>query len=111
MNIENSITNNQWNKLVWAVKRHVASEPEINDDRIYVYESKRQTGIYDNYDYCYSPGLIFSKGMLYAWSNSEQHKAPITFNTGMTIAENFFNDTGVHTAESIVCDYVMDNNL
>jgi hypothetical protein len=109
MNTDHNITDSQWHDLVNAVETHV-SEATINKDRIYTYEDNKRTGIYDNYDYCYSPGLILESGKLFAWSNSELNKAPISFSTGLNIAQNFFNEKGSEIAEEIVCNYVMDNN-
>jgi hypothetical protein len=104
----NIITNEQWNSLIFSVETH-ATTNNIASERVYVVQQTNgSSGIYDNYDHCYSPGLCFEKGMLYAWSNSEQEKAPINFSTGEKIAENFFNEIGSETAEDIVCNYVMD---
>ena len=43
-------------------------------------------------------------------SCTEQAHAPIDFETGLHIANNFFNVEGSMIAEEIVCDYVMDGN-
>ena len=37
-------------------------------------------------------------------------RAPITFEEGMQIAQNFFNEYGGQMAEEIVCEWVMNGN-
>ena len=36
--------------------------------------------------------------------------APVSFEKGMQIARNFWNEFGSQMAEEIVCEYVMDGN-
>ena len=119
--MENIITLNQWEKLIAEVQTHVAKSNQP-DDVIYTSveksksKSKSRHCIYDNYDRYYSPGLDFviedsnDKGRLTVYNGSEMAYAPITFEEGLQIAQNFFNEYGGQMAEEIVCDYVMDGN-
>ena len=49
-------------------------------------------------------------GKLTVYNGSEQARAPIDFEEGMQIAQNFFNVYGSDMAEEIVCDWVMSGN-
>ena len=117
--MNNVITLDQWNKIVEAVKNAPSTKVEA-DDVLYITVSKMKDkvrhSVYDNYDRFYSPGLDFvvfadDTGTLTVYNSSEQARAPITFEQGMQIANNFFNAEGSMMSEEIVCDWVMDGNL
>ena len=118
-NVDNNITFQQWKELMVAVKNAPSTKLEA-DDTLYItarqfYNCKR-LACYDNYDRHYVPGLDFvignddDKGRLTVYNGSEQARAPITFEQGMQIARNFFNEYGDQMAEEIVCEWVMDGN-
>ena len=117
--MNNLITKDQWKLIVKAVNLH-AVKLHQHDDRIYAGKNLRdpQTRhyIYDNYDLHDSPGLDFvisegcDVGRLTVYNCSEMAYAPVSFEKGLEIAENFFNMHGSDMAEEIVCDYVMDGN-
>ena len=50
------------------------------------------------------------QGKLTVYNASEQARAPITFEQGKKIAQNFFNEYGGQMAEEIVCEWVMNGN-
>lgn len=81
------------------------NDPNIPADRLYVTESKDKFTIFDNYDSPYSCGLIYNSGKWHAHCNSEMARAPITEDTAIKIATNFFGQ-GALLAESIVVDHV-----
>lgn len=116
--MNNVITLDQWNKIVEAVKNAPSTKVEA-DDVLYIVERKMKDkvrhSVYDNYDRFYSPGLDFvvsadDTGTLTVYNSSEQARAPITFEQGMQIANNFFNAEGSMMSEEIVCEWVMDGN-
>ena len=123
--MNNSINISQWNNIVNAITKN-ASESNQHDDVIYSGEeflnstlhrpSRKRFYCYDNYDRFDSPGFDFTinegqtHGTLTVYSASEQARAPVTFEEGMQIAQNFFNEYGGQMAEEIVCDWVMDGN-
>lgn len=123
--MNNLINISQWNNIVNAVKQS-AQETKQPNDVIYSGQNDLNSTIhkpnrkryfcYDNYDRLDSPGLdlVINKdqeaGKLTVYNASEQAKAPITFEQGMQIAQNFFNSKGSNMAEEIVCDWVMDGN-
>ncbi len=121
--INNSISLDQWEKLMTAVNSHVSvtNQPEdvlytgkdlIDSNKVH----KSRYFCYDNYDRFDVPGLDFiinsgdQKGSLTVYNGSEQARAPVTFEQGLQIAQNFFNEYGSQMAEEIVCDWVMDGN-
>ncbi len=117
--IDNHITRIQWNELVETVKQSPSTQVEA-DDTLYIktrsFGNSKRHSCYDNYDRHYVPGLDFvignddDKGRLTVYNGSEQARAPITFEQGMQIARNFFNEYGDQMAEEIVCEWVMDGN-
>ena len=116
--VDNKITLDQWNKIVETVKNAPSTKVEA-DDVLYIVERKMEDkvrhSVYDNYDRFYSPGLDFvvsadGIGTLTVYNSSEQARAPITFEQGMQIANNFFNAEGSMMSEEIVCEWVMDGN-
>ena len=117
--MNNVITSDQWNMILEAVVMN-AKDSMQNDDVVYSGSSLKNNQtrhyIYDNYDRFDSPGLDFviqegcDSGRLTVYNVSEQAYAPVDFEKGLSIANNFFNFKGSDIAEEIVCDYVMDGN-
>ena len=118
--MNNVITLNQWHEIVETVKNAPSTKVEA-DDVLYIVERKMKDkvrvrhSVYDNYDRFYSPGLDFvvsadNTGTLTVYNSSEQARAPITFEQGMQIADNFFNEYGSQMSEEIVCEWVMAGN-
>ena len=121
--IDSKIDLKQWNELMEAVRTNfvVSKQPE---GAVYAGEDVIDNGrvnevryfCYDNYDRYDVPGLDFVlhngclKGMLSVYNGSEQARAPITFEQGLKIAHNFFNEEGYDMSEEIVCDWIMDGN-
>jgi hypothetical protein len=115
----NQITLEQWQQLMDTVDSHVATANFPSD---VLYRGSHQTNnserfyCYDNYDRIDIPGFDLklnngeTTGTLTVYNGSEQARAPITFEEGMQIARNFFNEYGGQMAEEIVCDWVMDGN-
>lgn len=115
----NQITLEQWQQLMDAVDSHVAVTNQPNDvlyRRAYKNETTERFFCYDNYDRIDSPGFDLhiendaDTGTLTVYNGSEQARAPITFEQGLQIANNFFNEYGSQMAEEIVCEWVMDGN-
>ena len=117
--VNNNITQNQWDQILNEVVNHTRNS-NLPKDTLYLnkqqgYKSTRQS-IYDNYDRHDVPGLDFvtsdnsSSGRLTVYNGTEQARAPITFEQGIQIAQNFFNEYGNQMAEEIVCEWVMDGN-
>ena len=118
-NVNNVITQKQWQQLMEAVDSHIATANFPSD---VLYRGSKQTNnaerfyCYDNYDRIDIPGFDLkinsgeTTGTLTVYNGSEQARAPITFDQGMTIARNFMNEYGGQMAEEIVCDWVMDGN-
>ena len=117
--MDNAITIEQWDQIAAAVNDHAKNSHQYSDV-IYSGETlsypKTRHYIYDNYDRYDSPGLDFvihennDMGRLTVYNGSEQAYAPINFDDGLKIANNFFNAEGSMMAEEIVCEYVMDDN-
>ena len=120
----NNITSEQWNQLMEAVDQHIDETKRYNitvpSDILYR-GSKQNTYnkrfyCYDNYDRIDHPGLDLridngeTSGVLTVYNASEMARAPITFEEGLQIARNFFNEYGGQMAEEIVCEWVMDGN-
>lgn len=121
MNIKNNnITLDQWNQLMEAIDQHIDETKAFPADILYrgsrIFGDAKRYFCYDNYDRVYHPGLdlvISNKeevGKLTVHNASEQARAPITFEEGLQIAQNFFNEYGGQMAEEIVCEWVMDGN-
>ena len=117
--MDNMITKDQWDQLMNAVDAHVATA-NWPSDVLYRGSKQGQTSqrfyCYDNYDRIDCPGLDFrlvngeNTGALTVYNDSEQARAPITFEEGLQIARNFLNDEGGQMAEEIVCEWVMSGN-
>ena len=117
--VDNNITYQQWEQLLLTVKNAESTKLQA-DDTLYIIDRQigntKRYACYDNYDRHYVPGLDFvianddDKGRLTVYNGSEQARAPITFEQGMQIANNFFNEYGDQMAEEIVCEWVMDGN-
>ena len=116
----NNITRDQWNQLMEAVDQHIDATRNFPTDILYrgsrsFGEAKRYY-CYDNYDRLDHPGFDFvisndvEQGKLTVYNASEMARAPITFEEGLQIARNFFNEYGGQMAEEIVCEWVMDGN-
>ena len=116
----NNITVEQWNQLMEAVDDHLAAKRILPTDILYR-GSKQNTYnkrfyCYDDYDREEYPGLDLridngeTSGELTVFNASEMARAPITFEEGMQIARNFFNEYGGQMAEEIVCEWVMNGN-
>jgi len=115
----NQITLTQWNELIETVKNSPSTQVE-SDDTLYIgsnnFVNSKRYFCYDNYDRYYIPGLDFviandsEQGKLTVYNGSEQARAPINFEEGKQIAQNFFNEYGGQMAEEIVCEWVMDGN-
>ena len=113
--MDNLITKDQWQKLVSAAQDLVESS-NLPQDTLYkgtTYRYPRtRYSLYDNYDRWGIPGLDFvisdndEKGKLTVYDGSEMAYAPITFDEGMKIASNMFNEYGGQMAEEIVVEYV-----
>ena len=119
----NRISISQWNELIKAISKNRvdANQPK---DAMYVGSEKidrnavneKRYFCYDNYDRYGVPGLDFvivsdkELGTLTVYNGSEEARAPVTFEQGMQIARNFFNEYGDQMAEEIVCEWVMDGN-
>ena len=109
--MNNQISLTQWNELLETVKNSPDTQVEA-DDTLYI--SSRKFGnssryfCYDNYDRHDVPGLDFiisntdELGKLTVYNGSEQARAPISFEQGKQIAQNFFNEYGSDMAEEIV---------
>ena len=116
----NNISVKQWNQLMEAVDHHIAAAKCWPDDVLYRGSNQGNKSqrfyCYDNYDRLDHPGLDLridngqEVGMLTVYNASEMARAPITFEEGLQIARNFFNDYGGEMAETIVCEWVMDGN-
>ena len=117
--MNNQITRTQWNELIETVinspsVQNQPSSPLYIDSRCFG-NSKRYF-CYDNYDRHYIPGFDFvisddaDQGNHTVYNGSEQARAPITFEEGMQIAQNFFNEYGGEMAEEIVCEWGMSGN-
>ena len=116
--MNNIITKTQWEEIIKNFQNH-CKVSNIKDEEIYFINDlkgkKRRLSIYDNYDRWCSPGLDFvfldgeEEGRLTVYNNSEMSYAPITFEEGIQISSNFFNDYGSQISEEIVCDHVIDN--
>ena len=117
--IDNKITRSQWNELMQAVIAHTKTSNQPADV-LYIgsrsSDNSKRYYCYDNYDRFYMPGLDLQiddnadVGTLTTYSSSEQARAPITFEQGMQISQNFFNEYGGQMAEEIVCEWLMDGN-
>ena len=117
--VDNNITRSQWNELIETVKNSPSSQVQPSSP-LYIctrsFGNSKRHSCYDNYDRHYVPGLDFvisnddKKGRLTVYNGSEQARAPITFEQGMQIAQNFFNEYGDQMAEEIVCEWVMAGN-
>ena len=117
--VDNNITRSQWNELIETVKNSPSSQVQPSSP-LYIctrsFGNSKRHSCYDNYDRHYVPGLDFvisnddEKGRLTVYNGSEQARAPITFEQGMQIAQNFFNEYGDQMAEEIVCEWVMAGN-
>ena len=121
-NNDKQITAAQWNSILETFNTY-CKEKNIKEDEAYIGDklttnssgdrSKRRQYIYDNYDRFTSPGLEFilvndmELGTLFVYNGSEQAHAPITFQQGLEIADNFFSYRGTELSEQIVCDYKM----
>ena len=117
--VDNKITLEQWQQIMAAVDTHMAN---ANQPDNVLYRGSSQTSqserfyCYDNYDRIDIPGFDFrinneeDTGTLTVYNGSEQARAPITFNQGIQIAQNFMNEYGGQMAEEIVCEWVMDGN-
>jgi len=121
-NNDKQITAAQWNSILETFNTY-CKEKNIKEDESYIGDklttnpsgdrSKRRQYIYDNYDRYTSPGLEFilvndmERGTLFVYNGSEQAHAPITFQQGLEIADNFFSYRGTELSEQIVCDYQM----
>jgi len=116
----NNITAEQWNQLMEAVDQHIDGAKCWPADVLYR-GSKQNTYnkrfyCYDDYDREEHPGLDLridngeTSGELTVFNASEMARAPITFEEGLQIARNFFNEYGGQMAEEIVCEWVMNGN-
>tara|TARA_B100000212_G_C27339951_1_gene518720 strand:+ start:217 stop:594 length:378 start_codon:yes stop_codon:yes gene_type:complete len=116
----NKITADQWNQLMKAIDQHIDEAKCWPADVLYR-GSKQNTHnkrfyCYDNYDRIDHPGLDLridngeESGVLTVYNASEMARAPITFEEGLQIAQNFFNEYGGQMAEEIVCEWVMNGN-
>ena len=123
-NTNNLISIIQWNKLINAVSKNRIDTKQPTDtmyvgsEKIDINETNNTRYFcYDNYDRHDVPGfdLIIKNnalmGTLTVYNGSEQARAPITFEEGLNIAQNFFNEEGYDMSEGIVCDWVMHNNV
>ena len=116
----NNITAEQWNQLMEAVDKHIDATRNFTADILYRGEKQntynKRFYCYDNYDRLEHPGLDLridngeTFGELTVYNASEMARAPITFEEGLQIARNFFNEYGGQMAEEIVCEWVMDGN-
>ena len=121
--VDNQITPLQWELILDAFNTH-CTEHGVKEDAPLIKDefssnaagdfTSRKQSIYDNYDRHTSPGLSFilinnmSKGSLFVYSSSEQEHAPISFDEGMEIAQNFFSYKATELSEHIVCNHVMN---
>ena len=115
----NLISITQWNELIKAVTTNRIDTVQPNDV-LYVgcrnFGNSKRFFCYDNYDRHEMPGfdLVISndaeQGKLTVYNASEQARAPITFEQGKKIAQNFFNDIGGDMSEEIVCEWIMSGN-
>ena len=116
----NNISVEQWNQLMEAIDQHIDETKCLPADVLYRGSSQgklyQRFYCYDNYDRFDHPGLDLridngqKSGMLTVFNASEMARAPITFEEGLQIARNFFNDYGGEMSETIVCEGVMDGN-
>ena len=116
--MDNLITKDQWQQLVSAAQKLIESS-NLPQDTLYkgtTYRYPRtRYSLYDNYDRFGIPGLDFvisdnnEKGKLTVYDGSEMAYAPITFDEGMQIASNMFNEYGGQMAEDIVVEYFDSN--
>ena len=119
--VNNNITPLQWELILDAFNTH-CKEHGVKEDAPLIRDetttkssgfTQRTQSIYDNYDRHTSPGLTFiqvnnvTSGNLYVYSGSEQDHAPISFDDGMEIAQNFFSYKATELSEHIVCNHVM----
>ena len=116
----NNISIDQWNQLMGAVDQHINAAKNFPSDILYRGENQnthnKRFYCYDNYDRIDHPGLDLridngeKTGELTVYNASEMARAPITFEEGLQIARNFFNEYGGQMAEEIVCEWVMSGN-
>ena len=119
-NTNNLISIIQWNELIKAVTKNRIDTKQPTDTmyigKDIIDNNKIRYFCYDNYDRYNVPGLDFiidndkSLGKLTVYNGSEQARAPITFEQGKQIAQNFFDDIGTDMSEEIVCNWVMSGN-
>lgn len=117
--MNNQINLTQWNELIETIKNSPATQVQA-EDTLYIssrsFGNSKRYSCYDNYDRHDVPGLDFvisndtDMGKLTVYNGSEHARAPISFEQGMQIARNFFNEYGDQMAEEIVCDWVMNGN-
>jgi len=120
--VNNNITPLQWELILDSFHSH-CKENNTKEDEPLIQDkfktnslgfTKRTQSIFDNYDRYTSPGLTFyltdnmSTGSLYVYSGSEQAHAPITFDEGIAVAQNFFSYKATEISEHIVCNHVMN---
>ena len=120
MSKNNNITLDQWRQLMEAVDQHIDKNNSCQTNILYRGEKQNMNNkrfyCYDDYDRIEHPGLdlrIFNEettGKLTVYSAPEMARAPITFEEGLQIAQNFFNEYGGQMAEEIVCEWVMNGN-
>ena len=116
----NTITIDQWNQLMEAVDQHINATRNFPSDILYRGSKQGKESqrfyCYDNYDRIDHPGLDLridngeTSGVLTVYNASEMARAPIAFEEGLQIAQNFFNEYGGQMAEEIVCEWVMNGN-
>ena len=117
--MSNQISLTQWNELIETVKNSPVTQVQA-DDTLYIgsrnFGNSKRFFCYDNYDRHDVPGLDFiisntdELGKLTVYNGSEQARAPISFEQGKQIAQNFFNEEGYDMSEEIVCEWVMEGN-
>ena len=117
--MNNQITLTQWNELIETVK-NAPSTLVVADNTLYIgsrsFGNSKRYHCYDEQDRHHVPGLDFvisndsEQGKLTVYHTSEKARAPITFEQGMQIARNFFNEYGDQMAEEIVWEWVMYGN-
>lgn len=114
----NLITKEQWEEISDAAEHHLNQCGECPNALYYgkTYRGPQtRYSLYDNYDRDSSPGLDFvitlgqELGRLTVYNSSEMSYAPITYDQGLQIARNFFNENGTRISIGIICDHISNS--
>lgn len=115
----NLITKEQWEEISDAAEHHLNQCGEAPDSLYYGKTNRwpqTRYSLYDNHDRGLFPGLDFvitlgqELGRLTVYDSDKMSYAPITYDQGLQIARNFFNETGTRISSGIVCDHINNSD-